>query len=128
MDGVDLEGKGIDMVEEADDFSEEEIEHDAVMSDDMALRSTKPKPVNQQKRSQSMQDLSGFCQFPSTRMVYVTGGNQYNRVQSKVKRYIQDLKDMNKRSIERRKSTEEAMKLNDRKEKGDLNGFSKMFG
>ncbi|XP_046465318.1 uncharacterized protein [Neodiprion pinetum] len=92
------------------DFSEEEIEREDVMSDDMALRSDKSKVINQQQRSQSLQDLS---EYRPLRKSSVTSVNKYSRVQSKVKRYIQDLKDMNRRSAERRMSMEESRRRSD---------------
>ncbi|XP_046735372.1 uncharacterized protein LOC124404922 isoform X2 [Diprion similis] len=105
-----------EVVEVADDmlgdFSEEEIEREDVMSDDMALRSDKPKVINRQQRSQSLQDLSEYRTLPRFKSS-ITSVNKYSRVQSKVKRYIQDLKDMNKRSAERRLSMEESRRHSD---------------
>lgn len=104
MDEIEAEEEGVGEIDDGQllgDFSEDEIEKADVMSDDTALRSGPPVVV-EQKRSQSLQDLtSDFGTLPRRR-TSVAVGNKYNRVQSKVRRYIQDLKEKSRRSAENR--------------------------
>ncbi|XP_012257250.2 uncharacterized protein LOC105686728 isoform X1 [Athalia rosae] len=114
IDEMDPENEEVDAAEDQlEDFSDEDNERDDVMSDDMALRSDKPKLILQRKRSLSLQDLSDCSAIFPRRKPYVTGGIKYRGVQSKVRRYIQDLKDMGRRSADKRLKSNEEINQNE---------------